>query len=736
MPHPRQTSFYSSLTLAGVAALVATVLIAPPASATQETPAPFPAPKPSPAAQGPARTAVPTDQFIVKFKNPAAPAERVKAFGPAAAKLGTQVKDVRATVGGARILRTSKKLGAADADKLLAALRADPAVAHAEPDTIMQAKTALPNDPGAPYQWNLFQEPAGLRVNGAWDVTRGAGEVVAVVDTGITSHPDLDPNVLPGYDMISDPVEARDGDEVRDSDPTDEGDWAAAGQCAPGSPSWPSSWHGTHVAGIIAAVRNNSAGISGVAPDAKVLPVRALGPCGGYTSDIIDAVLWAAGAPVPGVAEVNPNPARVINLSLGGGEACSQRFQSAIDTANSRGAAVVVAAGNESQPASNSSPANCQNVISVAASGRTGALAPYSNYGPAVDVTAPGGDMTTSSDDGIVSTSNDGSDVATLASYYMSQGTSSSAPHVAGVAALLMATLGPNAAPAAVEARLKATARPLPGGCLLGCGAGLVDATVAVQPDRVRMTMIIAPGDMNSDINADMLARDSSGALWLYPGNGRGGWLTRVKAGSGWNVMTAVVGSGDMNSDGKVDVLARDSFGTLWLYPGNGRGGWLSRIQAGNGWNGMTEMVGAGDMNGDGKSDLLGRDAGGTLWLYPGNGRGGWLTRIQAGNGWNVMTAMAGPGDMNGDRKPDLLARDTAGTLWLYPGNGRGGWLTRSQAGNGWNYMRTIVGRGDFNGDLRNDVLAADTVSGGLWLYRGNGAGGWLGRVQAGSGWN
>ena len=736
MPHPRQTSFYSSLTLAGVAALVATVLIAPPASATQETPAPFPAPKPSPAAQDPGRTAVPTDQFIVKFKNPAAPAERVKAFGPAAAKLGTQVKDVRATVGGARILRTSKKLGAADADKLLAALRADPAVAHAELDTIMQAKTALPNDPGAPYQWNLFQEPAGLRVNGAWDVTRGAGEVVAVVDTGITVHYDLDANVLPGYDMISDPVEARDGDDVRDDDPTDEGDWAAAGQCGVGSPPWDSSWHGTHVAGIIAAA-DDGAGIAGVAPEAKILPVRALGPCGGYTSDIIDAITWASGAAVPGVPR-NENPARVINLSLGGAEECSEIFQETLDAANSRGAAVVVAAGNESQPAANSSPANCQGVISVAASGRTGALAPYSNYGEAVDVTAPGGDMTASAEAGILSTANGGQNggVAEEQIHYFAQGTSSATPHVAGVAALLMAKLGPGATPALVEERLKATARPLPGGCLLGCGAGLVDAAVAVQPDRVRMTMIIAPGDMNSDRKADMLARDSSGALWLYPGNGRGGWLTRAQVGSGWNVMTAVVGSGDMNSDGKVDVLARDSFGTLWLYPGNGRGGWLSRIQAGNGWNGMTEMVGAGDMNGDGKSDLLGRDAGGTLWLYPGNGRGGWLTRIQAGNGWNVMTAMAGPGDMNGDRKPDLLARDTAGTLWLYPGNGRGGWLTRSQAGNGWNYMRTIVGRGDFNGDLRNDVLAADTVSGGLWLYRGNGAGGWFGRVQAGSGWN
>jgi serine protease len=128
MPHQRQTSFYSSLTLSGVAVLVATVLIAPPASATQNAPAPFPAPKPSPAAQGPARTAIPTDQFIVKFKNPAVPAERVKAFGPAAARLGTQVMDVRAAVGGARVLRTGRKLGAADAAKLLAALRADTAV--------------------------------------------------------------------------------------------------------------------------------------------------------------------------------------------------------------------------------------------------------------------------------------------------------------------------------------------------------------------------------------------------------------------------------------------------------------------------------------------------------------------------------------------------------------------------------------------------------------------------------
>ncbi|MBT2519621.1 S8 family serine peptidase [Arthrobacter sp. ISL-28] len=737
MPHTRRASFHSSLTLAGVAALVAAVLIPSPVSAADDPPAPLPA---VPPAASIARTTpgapAPTDQFIVKFKNPAAavPAERAKAFGRAAAKVGMQVKDVRATSGGARVLRASKKLGAADAGKLLASLRADPAVASAEADAIMQAKAAPPNDPHVPFQWNLFQEPAGLRVAGAWGVTRGAGEVVAVVDTGITSHIDLNANVLPGYDMISDPAEARDGDKVRDPDPTDEGDWASSGQCGIGSPPWDSSWHGTHVAGVIAAVTGNAEGIAGVAPQAKVLPVRALGPCGGYTSDIMDAVLWAAGAAVRGVP-ANPNPARVINLSLGGAEPCLREFQQTIDTVNSLGAVVVVAAGNESQPASNSNPANCEGVISVAASGRTGALAPYSNFGPAVDVTAPGGDMEASAQDGILSTLNDGATFAETEAYYFAQGTSMAAPHVAGAAALLMAKMGSAATPAAVEARLKATARPMPGGCQLGCGAGLVDAAAAVLPDRSHITMIVAAGDLNSDRKPDVLARDTAGVLWLYPGNGRGGLLTRIMVGGGWNGMTAVVGPGDMNRDGKADVLARDTGGTLWMYPGNGGGRLLTRVMVGGGWNVMTAVVGPGDMNGDGKADVLARDFDGTLWLYPGSGSNGLLRRVQAGAGWNVMTAMVGPGDMNGDRKTDVLARDSRGNLWLYPGNGGGGLLRAKQAGVGWNGMTAIVGRGDFNGDLRNDLLAVDTA-GILWLFRGNGTGGWLGKQQAGTGWN
>ena len=734
MSQTRRTYLSSFLTSAGVAALVAGALIAPPASAADD-----PAVPPAVPRRASSSAPVTTDQFIVKFKDPAArvAADRAKAFGRAAAKLGATAKDVRATSSGARVLRTDKKLGADDAAKLLASLRADPAVAYAEPDAVLHAMAADPNDQYFEFQWNLSEQPGGMRVTRAWDVTRGSGEVVAVVDTGITSHVDLNANVLPGYDMIADSDNSRDGDG-RDSDPRDEGDWTDIGQCAPGTPQMSSSWHGTHVAGIIAAVAGNSEGIAGIAPQAKILPVRVLGPCGGLTSDIADAVVWASGGHVAGVPD-NANPARVINLSLGGAEACPQAFQEAINTATGRGTAIVTAAGNETKQAASSNPGNCQNVINVAASGPSGALAPYSNFGSAVDVTAPGGDMSPlpggTADSGvaggILSTLNDGPTTAGPEAYYFAEGTSAAAPHVSAAAALLMAQMGPGATPAAVEARLKRTARPVPGGCPAGCGAGLADAAAAV----LHITMVVAAGDLSGDGKADVLARDNGGVLWLYQGNGRGGWLGRVMAGTGWNGMTSIVGSGDMNGDGRNDVLARDTAGVLWLYPGNGRGGWLARVKAGSGWNAMTAVVGPGDMNGDGKNDVLARDTAGVLWLYPGNGRAGWLPRVKAGSGWNAMTAVVGPGDMNGDRKADVLARDTAGVLWLYPGNGRGGWLARVKAGTGWNTMTTITGRGDFNGDARNDVLAVD-AAGALWLYKGSGAGAWLGRVQAGSGWN
>jgi serine protease len=685
----------------------------------------------------------PTDQFIVKFKDETrfGSALRGESLSRAAGKLGATAKEVRSTGNGARVVHTSKELGEGDRDKLLAALRADPAVAYAEPDFRLQAKATDPNDPAFGDQWNLSAETGGIKAARAWDVTEGAGQVVAVVDTGITSHVDLNGNVLDGYDMISDETQSGDHDG-RDADATDPGDWSADNQCGEGVPGSPtSSWHGTHVAGIIAAVTGNGVGMAGAAPKAKILPVRVLGPCGGTVSDIADAILWASGAPVAD-APLNLDPARVINLSLGGTEACPQTFQDAIDTATARGAVVVAAAGNEMAQASDSAPANCRNVISVAASGRTGALAPYSNFGPGVDITAPGGDMTPTVDgdsnsgavNGILSTENDGETTATEApgtNYYWSEGTSFAAPHVSAAAALLLAQMGPTATPAAVEARLKHTARPMTGGCPQGCGAGRLDAALAV----LHMTAVLAAGDFNGDGKADVLARDNSGLLWLYPGNGAGGWLSRKQVGTGWNGFTSLMAPGDFTGDRHPDVLARDASGALWLYPGNGAGGWLARKQVGSGWNAFTAIVGSGDINGDGKADVLARDTSGVLWLYPGNGAGGWLARKQVGSGWNGMTAVVSPGDLNGDRKTDLLARDTSGVLWLYPGNGLGGFGGKSQVGSGWNSMTTITGRGDYSGDAKTDILSVDG-NGALWLYRGNGLGGFSGRTAAGNGWD
>ncbi|HSP75109.1 MAG TPA: FG-GAP-like repeat-containing protein [Cryobacterium sp.] len=250
-------------------------------------------------------------------------------------------------------------------------------------------------------------------------------------------------------------------------------------------------------------------------------------------------------------------------------------------------------------------------------------------------------------------------------------------------------------------------------------------AAVAVQPRH----------DFNGDGRADVLARDAGGLLWLYPGNGSGGWLARSQVGSGWNSMTVILSPGDFNGDGRADVLARDAGGLLWLYPGDGSGGWLARSVVASGFESMTAILSPYDFNGDGRADVLARDAGGVLWLYPGTGTGALLARSAVGSGWNVMSVILSPGDFNGDGRTDVLARDANGVLWLYPGNGTGGWGGRSAVGSGWNVMTAILSPGDFNGDGRSDVLARAS-DGVLWMYPGNGAGGWLARKQVGSGWN
>ncbi|MCB5292954.1 FG-GAP-like repeat-containing protein [Arthrobacter sp. SO3] len=262
--------------------------------------------------------------------------------------------------------------------------------------------------------------------------------------------------------------------------------------------------------------------------------------------------------------------------------------------------------------------------------------------------------------------------------------------------------------------------------------AGSTSATqeITVDPSATPMRL----NDFNGDDNTDVIARDASGELWLYPGTGTGDWSKRIDLGGGWNVMTSIVSAGDFNDDGNADVIARDSSGELWLYRGTGNGDWLKRQSLGGGWNVMSSIVAPGDFNADGTPDLIARDSSGELWLYPNNGAGDWFKRVDLGGGWNVMSSIVAPGDFNADLKVDLVARDTSGELWLYPGNGKNEWFKRESLGGGWNTMNAITAPGDMDGDNWPDIIARDTT-GELWLYPNDGAGDWFKRVDLGSGW-
>lgn len=379
-----------------------------------------------------------------------------------------KMKKLRRMYDGSYVMKLDRKVSAIEMSSIISDLMADSTVATVEIDQLMQPMFT-PNDSRYNEQWHYFEATGGLNLPDAWDITTGSGVVVAVLDTGYRPHSDLAANIIGGYDMIADTDISVDGDG-RDSDASDPGD-----SCDGSS----SSWHGTHVAGTIAAVTNNGTGVAGVAFGAKVLPVRVLGACGGYTSDIADGMIWAAGGSVSGVPS-NPNPAQVLNLSLGGTGSCDSVTQAAINTARGLGATVVVAAGNSDTNASNATPANCSGVVTVAATGRTGGRAYYSNYGNVVDVAAPGGELTsTSSTNGILSTLNSGSSSPGSDTYSFYQGTSMATPHVAGVAALLYA-VDPSITPDEVESILKDTARSFPSTCSL-CGDGIVDATAALE---------------------------------------------------------------------------------------------------------------------------------------------------------------------------------------------------------------------------------------------------------------
>ena len=167
--------------------------------------------------------------------------------------------------------------------------------------------------------------------------------------------------------------------------------------------------------------------------------------------------------------------------------------------------------------------------------------------------------------------------------------------------------------------------------------------------------------------------------------------------GWGWSSFTALLSPGDFDGDGAMDVMARDGAGQLWLYRGNGHGGWLGSSVIGSGWSGFTEIIAAGDFNGDKTSDILARDSQGRLFLYPGNGRGGWLPASQVGEGWQTFNKVFTPGDFNGDGIADLLARSNDGTLHAYYPNGRGGWLSSRTLDGNYAGSLFLGGLGQFN---------------------------------------
>ena len=383
----------------------------------------------------------------------------------------------------------------------LARVRADPQVEYAELDQRRYAHGVVPDDPLYAQQWFLMPSsattPSAIDAQSAWSTTTGsAALVIADVDTGVRfAHPDLGAaasggRLLPGYCFISDAFVANNS-TCPGPDASDPGDWVTSAdlshsECA-GAEAGVSSWHGTRVAGILGALSNNGTGVAGVTWGAQILPLRALGKCGGFDSDIIQAMLWAAGIPVTGVPG-NPTPAKIINLSLGGTGSCPASFQDVINQVSARGVLVVASAGNEGGPVD--SPANCLGVVGVAGLRHAGTKVGYSSLGPEIALGAPAGNCVNTDPAqpcvySLTTTTNLGSQGPDAndytGAYYCDPssgstatcqitgvqyrtynlGTSFSAPIVAGIAALMVSGNGKLNA-CQLSARLKEGALPYP----------------------------------------------------------------------------------------------------------------------------------------------------------------------------------------------------------------------------------------------------------------------------------
>ena len=423
-------------------------------------------------------------RLIVKLKDEGAKSARTaKArVEKLAGATGTTLRHLRSMALGAEVIAVPG--GAADAVRTIGSLAANPDVEFVQVDRRRRPAAAV-NDQYVVAQQYLSNVAGGISAFAAWNVTHGSGAVVvAVVDTGYRPHAGMAGRLLPGFDMISGADPANDGNG-RDTDASDPGDYVLASEATDDCAETFSSWHGTSVAGVIGANTNDGVWTAGIDWAARILPVRVLGKCGGYDSDVVDGIAWAAGLAVPGTP-INPTPAHVINLSLGGEDSCPPIYPLAIDAAYAHGVtrAIVVAAGNEASDVATFSPASCRGVISVAATTLAGDLAGYSNYGAGITLSAPGGTFLRAFGIGsIFALSNSGRTTPEQDAITHTGGTSFAAPMVSGTISLML-SVAPALTSGQVMSILRSTAKPFPAGsdCSTArCGAGIVDADAAVR---------------------------------------------------------------------------------------------------------------------------------------------------------------------------------------------------------------------------------------------------------------
>jgi serine protease len=492
--------------------------------------------------------------------------------------------------GSSQHLDFGRLLSGDEAERMAAKVRARPEIAWVVPNVREQRlQLVAPNDTyfgaSGTYpqgQWWL-RAVSGSSMNAVADRHRGVpgvqtawsrslgspNSVVAVLDTGITDHPDLNIHVLPGYDFVSEVEHANDGDG-RDADPSDPGDGLTEAEVQTtlfrGCGVSRSSWHGTVIAGMLAAVTNNATGSAGISWNGRVLPVRVAGKCGASVADIVAGMRWAAGIHQTGVPD-NPNPARIVNISFGGSAPCNEAYQEAIDELAARNVVVVAAAGNEHGAVSR--PASCARVVGVAALNRDGFKSTYSNFGAQIVVSTVGGDLMNGgawgafgangslslADEGLLTLSNDGHQEPGNPTFTHVSGTSFATPLTAGVLGLML-SVNPNLTVQQMIAGVGASARPHvkstqigvcsndnPGRCLCTnatCGAGILDADEALRY-AAAPGAYVALGGLGAVIDSTELATAAAAGPDLPPNasaapSGGGGGALRLS----WLVALAV----------------------------------------------------------------------------------------------------------------------------------------------------------------------------------------------------